>query len=386
MLNIVRLFILPQKFYFIKNNLSCFSCFWGYFTMHLKQICVMHCIWTPTLQESFVGHNESLHLSRYFPCFMEFEGSSLFYNSLPLFPVLNLSNIVQGLISYALKICFYLTFSHIPMSSKWPHYFRFLPSKPCMHFPSSLYMPHALSISFSSISLHNIWWVQGLKFLFMQFLQCPVTSAPSGQNILLSTLFSNTLTHTHARILQFILRMQWFIICIYLYIIFLLNVNVWLPHCVMEESVIKHSSIHILGPSPDLTQNKSFVTARSSKLPHFPFFPFSCTWKCQLWTHFTLKQYKWQWRHNSEFLYHDSCQKSHWLWAVWQRPNSWQKQKYHTGAEAHPASYPVGTEDSSTRWKTARVGSWPFTICTDVKDSWTLSPFHHAFLSTVFLS
>ena len=80
--------------------------------MHLKQICVMHCIWTPMLQESFVGHNESLHLSRYFPCFMEFEGSSLFYNSLPLFPVLNLSNIVQGLISYVLKICFYLI-SHI---------------------------------------------------------------------------------------------------------------------------------------------------------------------------------------------------------------------------------------------------------------------------------
>jgi len=53
--------------------------------------------------------------------------------------------------------------------------------------------------------------------------------------------------------------MQWFIISIYLYIVVLLNVNVRLPHFLMEESVIKHSYVHIFEPSPDLTQNKSFV-------------------------------------------------------------------------------------------------------------------------------
>jgi hypothetical protein len=38
------------------------------------------------------------------------------------------------------------------------------------------------------------WAIEIMKFLITQFLQPPISSTPSGQNILLSTLFSNTLT------------------------------------------------------------------------------------------------------------------------------------------------------------------------------------------------
>jgi len=80
-----------------------------------------------------------------------------FHNNLPPIPIQNQINLVQVLISYVVKIFFFkLTFQHMHLSSMWPHSFRFPPSKPCMNFPSSLYMPHALPISFSSICLYNI--------------------------------------------------------------------------------------------------------------------------------------------------------------------------------------------------------------------------------------
>jgi hypothetical protein len=148
--------------------------------------------------------------------------------------------------------------------------------------------------------------------------------------------------------------MQWFIMCIYLYIVVLLNVNVRLPHCLMEESVIKHSYVHIFRPSPDLTQNKSFVAVSY----HTSFFSHLVAPRIVNCAHISI------WSNTSDnegtvlkFCIKILIRKATGYGAVWQGPNSWQKQKYQIGSEACPVSYPVGMEDSFPDWKLPEWGA-----------------------------
>ena len=60
--------------------------------------------------------------------------------------------------------------------------------------PHTCYMPHPSNYSLFD-HLNNIWWgVQSLSPSFCSLLHSPVTSSLSGQNIPLSTLFSNKLS------------------------------------------------------------------------------------------------------------------------------------------------------------------------------------------------
>jgi hypothetical protein len=68
--------------------------------------------------------------------------------------------------------------------------------KCCMHFssPHACYMPRPSNPPWFN-HLNNIYWkVQIMELLIMQFFQSRVTSSHLGPNILLSTLFSNTLS------------------------------------------------------------------------------------------------------------------------------------------------------------------------------------------------
>ena len=176
--------------------------------------------------------------------------------------------------------------------------------------------------------------------------------------------------------------MQWFIISIYLYIVVLLNVNVRLPHWLMEASVIKHSYVHIFGPSPDLTQNKSFV-AVSYQTSFFSHLVAPRSVNC---AHISL----WGNTSDNEGTILKFCIKTLIRkatgYGLCDKDPILGRSKNIRQALRPAQSYPVGMEDSFPRWKTARVGSWQFTICTDVKDSWTLPPFHQASSSTVLLS
>ena len=110
---------------------------------------------------------------------------------------LTLARPIQSMIpSPFLKISPYVLTFHLglgfpcgPFSSVFPH------QKPVCtsSCPNTCYMP--CPSQFSRFNYPNvIWWgIQSLSFLLRSFLHSLVTSSLLGQNILLSTIFSNTL-------------------------------------------------------------------------------------------------------------------------------------------------------------------------------------------------
>jgi hypothetical protein len=83
----------------------------------------------------------------------------------------------------------------MPVPSNWSLSLRFLHqnllctlSSPLLH---TCYVPRP-SHSSSFVHMNNIWW--GVSFSLCSFLHSPVTSPLLGSSILLSTLFSNTLS------------------------------------------------------------------------------------------------------------------------------------------------------------------------------------------------
>jgi hypothetical protein len=78
-------------------------------------------------------------------------------------------------------------------SSQWPLSFWLSHKYPIPLLPHSCYMPHLSNPSWFNHS-NYIWRrVQVTKLLIMQFSPTPVTSSLFGPNILLNSLFSNTL-------------------------------------------------------------------------------------------------------------------------------------------------------------------------------------------------
>ena len=112
----------------------------------------------------------------------------------PPVPILSQLDPVHTSTSYFLKIHLNFIFPSMPRSPKWSLSLRFRHQNPVYASPVTHmhYMPHP-SHSFRFYHLNNIGWgVQIIQLL--SFLHSPVTSSLLGPNILLSTLFTNTLS------------------------------------------------------------------------------------------------------------------------------------------------------------------------------------------------
>jgi len=98
--------------------------------------------------------------------------------------------------SHFLKIHFNIIIPSTPGSSKWSLSLRFPHQNP-VSLSLSPYVLHALSISFFSIWSPEQYWVSSTDHSaphYVVFSHSPVTSSLLGPNILLGTLFSNTLS------------------------------------------------------------------------------------------------------------------------------------------------------------------------------------------------
>ena len=86
--------------------------------------------------------------------------------------------------------------SHLCLGPPGGSFLQVSPPKPCMHLYFSPYALHAPPVSFSIWSPEQ-YWVRSTDLLsssLCSFLHSPVTSLLLGPNILLNTLFSNTLS------------------------------------------------------------------------------------------------------------------------------------------------------------------------------------------------
>ena len=103
---------------------------------------------------------------------------------------------VHILTSHFLKIYINITFPSTPGSPMWSLSLRFSHQNPVYAslLPHTRYMPRP-SHSYWFYHLYYIGWgVQIIKFLLCSFLYSPLTSSLLGPNVLLNTLFSNTLS------------------------------------------------------------------------------------------------------------------------------------------------------------------------------------------------
>jgi hypothetical protein len=111
----------------------------------------------------------------------------------PPVSVLSQFNPVHTPTSYFMKIRLNIIFPPTPGSPHWSLSLRFPHQNP-IHaslLPHPRYMPRPSNFS-RFYHPHNIGW--GVQFFIMKFSPSPVTSSLLGPNILLNTLFSNTLS------------------------------------------------------------------------------------------------------------------------------------------------------------------------------------------------
>jgi len=111
-------------------------------------------------------------------------------------PILSHIDPVHSLTSYFLKVRLNSILPSTPGSPKWSLSFMFPHQNPVYASPLShmRYMPRP-SLSSRFDHPNHIWWrVQISKFLIMWFYPLPCYLSLFGPNILLSTLFSNTLS------------------------------------------------------------------------------------------------------------------------------------------------------------------------------------------------
>jgi len=117
------------------------------------------------------------------------------HNSSQRLPILSLIIPVHNSPSHFLKIYINIVLSSTPGSSKWSLSLRYLHQNPvCTSpVPHTCHMPRPSHFSWLDHP-NNIWWeVQMTEFSIMLSDLPPITSSYLDSNILLSTLFPNTL-------------------------------------------------------------------------------------------------------------------------------------------------------------------------------------------------
>jgi hypothetical protein len=97
---------------------------------------------------------------------------------------------------HVLKIHFNIILPYMPGSPKWSPSLRSPHQNPvCTSlFPHTCYMPRPSHSSQFDYPNNIWWWVQVISSALCSLLHSPLASSPLGPNILLSTLFSNTLS------------------------------------------------------------------------------------------------------------------------------------------------------------------------------------------------
>jgi len=120
----------------------------------------------------------------------------------PLVPILGQPSPVHIPTTHLLEIHPNIIHPFTPRSPQWSLSFRF-PHQDPIHTPLLTHTRHMPSPSHSSrfYHPHNIGWgVHIMELLVMQsLLHSPVTSSLIGPNILLNTMFSNTLNYVSSR-------------------------------------------------------------------------------------------------------------------------------------------------------------------------------------------
>ena len=125
---------------------------------------------------------------------MEHEDSLPYSQKPPPVPVMSQINLVHTPTSKFLKIYLNIILPSTPESSKWSLSLRFPHQKPLYASAHTRYMPRPSHSSLFYNPNKIGWAVKTIKFFNMYFSPLPVTSSLLGQNILITTLFSNTLS------------------------------------------------------------------------------------------------------------------------------------------------------------------------------------------------
>ena len=149
------------------------------------------------MEQSPSGEANWFSASQEIPCFLwDLKVHYCIHKLLPTVPILSHNDQVHALKSHFLKIHLNIILPSMPGSSKWSLSLSFPHQNPVYTstLPHMCYMPHPAHSFWFDRSNNIGWGVQIIKLLICSFLHFPVTSSLFSSNILLSTLFSNTLS------------------------------------------------------------------------------------------------------------------------------------------------------------------------------------------------
>ena len=118
------------------------------------------------------------------------------YKCSPLVPILSQLNPVHTPTTHFLKIHLNIIFPSAPGSPQWPLFLRFPHQNPVYTFLIPIHATCPTHLILLDFITHTILGEQyrSLSSSLCSFLHSPVTSSLLGPNILLNTLFSNTLS------------------------------------------------------------------------------------------------------------------------------------------------------------------------------------------------